>query len=85
MKTLWLKEKVIRRDQLKAIQETVAGFLNDQVLNPAGEFYNDVVDTGPMGFPTEKREEDLVQLGFPTCNPTKTSYHSFESRRLRRA
>ena len=32
------------------------------------------VDAGPMGFPTEKREEDLVQLGFPTCNPTRTSY-----------
>ena len=32
------------------------------------------VDTGPMGFPTEKREEDLVQLVFPTCNPTRTSY-----------
>ena len=45
LKTLWLKEKVIRRDQLKAIQETIAGFLNDQVLNPAGEFYNDVNET----------------------------------------
>ena len=33
-----------------------------------------LVDTGPMGFPTEKREEDLVQLRFPICNPTRTSY-----------
>ena len=40
-----MKEKVIRRDQLKAIEETIAGFLNDQVLNPAGEFYNDVNET----------------------------------------
>ena len=39
---IWLKEKVIRRDQLKAIQETIAGFLNDQVLNPVDEFYNDM-------------------------------------------
>ena len=45
LKTLWLKEKVIRRDQLKAIQETIAEFLNDQVLNPAGEFYNDMNET----------------------------------------
>ena len=45
LKTLWLKEKVIRRDQLKAIQETIAGFFNDQVLNPAGEFYNDMNET----------------------------------------
>ena len=45
LKTLWLKEKVIRRDQLKAIQETIAGFLNDQVLNPVDEFYNDVNET----------------------------------------
>ena len=33
-----------------------------------------LVDAGPMGFPMKKREEDLVQLGFPTCNPTRTSY-----------
>ena len=26
----------------------------------------------PWGFP--RREEDLVQLGFPTCNPTRISY-----------
>ena len=45
LKTLWLKEKVIRSDQLKAIQETIAGFLNDQVLNPADEFYNDMNET----------------------------------------
>ena len=40
-----IEEKVIRRDQLKAIQDTIAGFLNDQVLNPAGEFYNDMNET----------------------------------------
>ena len=29
---------------------------------------------GTHGVPMEKREEDLVQLGFPTYNPTRTSY-----------
>ena len=32
------------------------------------------VDVGPIRFPTEKREENLVQIGFSTCNPTRTSY-----------
>ena len=32
------------------------------------------VDAGPIRFPTEKREENLVQIGFSTCNPTRTSY-----------
>ena len=42
-------------------------------LHPREQTHQDSVDAGPMGFPTEKREEDLVQLGFPTCNPTRIS------------
>ena len=30
-----------------------------------------VVDTGPTGYPARK-EEDLVQLGFFTCNPSSS-------------
>jgi hypothetical protein len=39
LKTEWLKQRVIWDDQVKAIQETIAGFLNDQVINLKGEFY----------------------------------------------
>jgi hypothetical protein len=34
-----LRQKVLDEVRLKGIQETIAGFLNDQVLNPAGEYY----------------------------------------------
>jgi hypothetical protein len=27
------------KDKIKAIQETIAGFLNDQVIDPKGEHY----------------------------------------------
>ena len=37
-------------------------------------FRSTCVDAGPIGFPTEKREENLVQTDFSTCNPTRTSY-----------
>jgi len=36
---MWLKEQVLDAVCLKGIQETIAGFLNDQVLNPGGECY----------------------------------------------
>ena len=41
LKTRWLKEKTLDTHHLKAIQETIGGFLNDQVLTPGGEFYYD--------------------------------------------
>jgi hypothetical protein len=34
-----LKERVMRKDKIKAIQEIIAGFLNDQVIDPKGEHY----------------------------------------------
>jgi hypothetical protein len=37
----WLAAKVIRQDQLKAIQESIAEFLNDQVIDSKGEFHYD--------------------------------------------
>jgi len=36
---MWFKEQVLDAVRLKGIQETIAGFLNDQVLNPGGECY----------------------------------------------
>jgi hypothetical protein len=36
-----LAAKVVRQDQLKAIQESIAGFLNDQVIDSKGEFHYD--------------------------------------------
>uniref|UniRef100_A0A0E0KHF4 Uncharacterized protein n=1 Tax=Oryza punctata TaxID=4537 RepID=A0A0E0KHF4_ORYPU len=37
----WKKDKVIRDDQIKAIQESLAGFINDQVINPEGAYHFD--------------------------------------------
>ena len=34
-------KKTLDTHRLKAIQETIGGFLNDQVLTPGGEFYYD--------------------------------------------
>lgn len=28
----------MQKDRIKAIQETIAGFLREQVINPSGEF-----------------------------------------------
>ena len=39
LKTEWLREKILQQDRIKAIQETIAGFLHDQVINPNGEFH----------------------------------------------
>lgn len=36
---MWLKEQVLDAVRLKGIQETIAGFLNDQVLDSGGEGY----------------------------------------------
>jgi len=29
----------MQKDRIKAIQETIAGFLREQVINPSGEFH----------------------------------------------
>jgi hypothetical protein len=39
LKIEWLKERVMRKDKIKAIQETIAGFFNDQVIDLKGEHY----------------------------------------------
>jgi hypothetical protein len=34
-----MKEDLIEPERVKAIQESLCGFLMDDVINPAGEFY----------------------------------------------
>jgi len=35
----WLREKVMQKDRIKAIQETIAEILCEQVINANGEFH----------------------------------------------
>ena len=37
-------EKTLEEKHLEAMQESVAGFINTQILEPSGEFYNDTND-----------------------------------------
>ncbi|XP_066308224.1 uncharacterized protein [Miscanthus floridulus] len=41
LRTEWLKRRVMQKDHLKAVQESIAGYLLEKVLNPNGEFYFD--------------------------------------------
>ena len=34
-----MAEKLIEPERIKAIQESICGFLLDEVINPTGEFY----------------------------------------------
>ena len=34
-----MEEKLIESERIKAIQESICGFLLDEVINPTGEFY----------------------------------------------
>ena len=36
-----MAEKLIEPERIKAIQESICGFLLDEVINPNGEFYAD--------------------------------------------
>ena len=39
---IWkLAERIIEPERIKAIQESICGFLLDEVINPKGEFYVD--------------------------------------------
>jgi len=37
LKTEWLKEKLMQHEQLQEIQEAIAGFLWEQVINPSAK------------------------------------------------
>jgi len=41
LKIEWRKQKVLRCEQIKAIQEALSGFLMDQVMDPKGAYYYD--------------------------------------------
>ena len=41
LKIEWRKQKVLRCDQIKAIQEALSGFLMDEVIDPKGTYYYD--------------------------------------------
>jgi hypothetical protein len=49
----WRKQKVLRYDQIKAIQEVLLGFLMDQVIDPKGSYYNDSKELIPISQTTE--------------------------------
>ena len=36
-----MKEDLIKLERIRAIQESICGFLLDEVINPNGEFYSD--------------------------------------------
>jgi len=45
LKIEWRKQKVLRCDQIKAIQEALSGFLLEQVIDPKGAYYYDPKET----------------------------------------
>ena len=38
-----MKENLIEPERIRAIQEALCGFLLDEVINPKGEFYSDLM------------------------------------------
>ena len=41
LKIEWRKQKVLRCDKIKVIQEALSGFLLEQVIDPKGAYYYD--------------------------------------------
>ena len=53
LKIEWRKQKVLRCDQIKAIQEALSEFLMDEVIDPKGEYYYDRKKILPSSHTTE--------------------------------
>ena len=53
LKIEWRKQKVMRCDQIKAIQETLSGFLMDEVIDPKGVYHYDPKELIPSSHTTE--------------------------------
>jgi hypothetical protein len=53
LKIEWRKQKVLWCDQIKAIQETLSGFLVDQVIDPKDAYYYDPKELLPDSQTTE--------------------------------
>ena len=53
LKIEWRKRKVLRCDQIKAIQEALSLFLLEQVIDPKGTYYYDPKEFIPSSQTTE--------------------------------
>ena len=53
LKIEWRKQKVIRCDQIKAIQEALSGFLMDEVIDPKCTYHYDPKELIPSSHTTE--------------------------------
>ena len=53
LKIEWRKRKVMRCDQIKAIQEALSGFLMDEVIDPKDAYYYDRKEILPSSHTTE--------------------------------
>ena len=55
-----MAEDLIQPERIKAIQESICGFLLDEVINPNGEFYADPkISVGRVG-PNKDISDDEV-------------------------
>ena len=54
LKIEWRKQKVLRCDQIKAIQEALSGFLLEQVIDPKDAYYYDPKEFKPSSQTTEE-------------------------------
>ena len=53
LKIEWRKQKVLRCDKIKVIQEALSGFLLEQVIDPKGAYYYDPKELLPSSHMTE--------------------------------
>ena len=53
LKIKWRKQKVMRCDQIKEIQEALSGFLMDEVIDPKGVYHYDPKELIPSSHTTE--------------------------------
>ena len=53
LKIEWRKQKILRCDQIKAIQEALLGFLMDEIIDPKGAYYYDPKELLPSSHTAE--------------------------------
>jgi len=53
-----MKEDLIEPARIRAIQESLCGFLLDEVINPRGEFYSDQRISVARADPKKRRNGD---------------------------
>ena len=66
-----MAEGLIELERLKAIQESICGFLLDEIINPNGEFYADprisVGRVDPNKDISDEEAESCTNLSNKTC------------------